>query len=55
LSNQCPNHLKSCTRFVECTSRKIFCAATKIRFQVENAKTCCPRSSLLHLPLLTVV
>jgi hypothetical protein len=36
LSNQCPNHLKSCARFVEYTSRKIFRAVTLIWFQGEN-------------------
>jgi hypothetical protein len=53
LSNQCPNHLQWCTRFVECTSRKIFCAATRVWFQKENAKNGRPMSTFFHLPLFT--
>jgi hypothetical protein len=52
LSNHCSNHLNLYTRFIDYTSRKIFCAATKVRFQKQNAKTCHPKSLCHHCHLL---
>jgi hypothetical protein len=52
LSNHCSNHLNLYTWFVDYTSRKIFCTATKVQFQKQNAKTRHPKSLCHHCHLL---
>jgi hypothetical protein len=50
----CPNHLKFCTRFVECTSRKISSTVTKVRFQAQTAKNGQSKSLYHQLQLADV-
>jgi hypothetical protein len=52
LSNQCLNHLKWCTKIKKCRSRKIFYAATKVRFQAQIAKNSRPIPTQWHPPCI---